>query len=92
MAAPTQMVLLCRKTAEERIASFILDMAEGSGDCDRVTLLMTRPDIGDHLGLTMERVSRALAQLKKERVIELVNCRDLFIRDHDTLEDLVEPA
>jgi CRP/FNR family nitrogen fixation transcriptional regulator len=91
-AARHQMVLLGRKTAEERIASFILEMAERNGNSNRIALPMTRADIGDHLGLTMETVSRVLAQLKKEGVIELKNCHDLVIRDHHALEGLAEAA
>jgi CRP/FNR family transcriptional regulator, nitrogen fixation regulation protein len=91
-AAQHQMLLLSRKTAEERIASFILAMAERNGDSDRITLPMTRTDIGDHLGLTMETVSRALTQLRKEGVIELKNSHDVVIRDRDMLADLAEAA
>ena len=88
--AQHQMVLLGRKTAEERIASFVLDMAERGGDGDGITLPMTRTDIGDHLGLTMETVSRAFAQLKREGVIELKSTHNIVIRDRDALADLAD--
>jgi len=89
-AAQQQMLLLSRKTAEERIATFLLDMADRNGARDRLALPMTRTDIGDHLGLTMETVSRALAQLRKDGVIELKTSHDLAIRDRDALECLAE--
>lgn len=91
VVARQQMVLLGRKTAEERIASFILGLADRNGAADRVALPMTRSDIGDHLGLTMETVCRALAQLKKDGVIELT-IHELVIRDRDTLAGLAEMA
>jgi CRP-like cAMP-binding protein len=92
LVAQQQMVLLGRKTADERIASFILGLAERGGAPNRVSLPMSRSDIGDHLGLTMETVSRALSQLKKDGVIELTRTHELIIRDHDTLTDLADVA
>jgi CRP-like cAMP-binding protein len=91
-AARVQMMLLSRKTADERIASFLLGMADRGGDSDHVTLPMTRTDIGDHLGLTIETVSRSLSQLRKDGVISLVNSHEVVIRDRDALEDLAEAA
>lgn len=89
-AAQDQMMLLGRKTAEERIASFLLGMARRSGAAERVQLPMTRTDMGDHLGLTMETVSRALSQLKKQGVIALDGSHAIMICDHDALEDIAE--
>jgi CRP-like cAMP-binding protein len=91
-SAQQQMVLLSRKTAEERIASFILGLADRNGATDRISLPMTRTDIGDHLGLTMETVSRALTQLKKDGVIELTSSHELVILDRDMLADLADAA
>jgi CRP/FNR family transcriptional regulator, nitrogen fixation regulation protein len=91
-AARQQLVLLGRKTAEERIASFILDLAERIGKADRVSLPMSRTDIGDHLGLTMETVSRSLSHLNSEGIIALESSHQILIRDRDALEDLAEAA
>jgi CRP/FNR family nitrogen fixation transcriptional regulator len=69
--AQGHMLLLGRKTAMERIASFLLDMAGRAGHADHIDLPMTRADIADHLGLTIETVSRLLARLEREGIIEM---------------------
>ncbi|MFO1056004.1 MAG: cyclic nucleotide-binding domain-containing protein [Dongiaceae bacterium] len=74
--AQDQMLLLGRKTARERVASFLLMMAEREGRAgrrtDRIELAMTRSDIADFLGLTTETVSRTLSQLKQDGMIGIV--------------------
>jgi CRP/FNR family nitrogen fixation transcriptional regulator len=68
--AQDHMLLLGRKSALEKIATFLLDLSERLGD-DQVDLPMSRTDIADHLGLTIETVSRTLTQLERQHVIEL---------------------
>jgi CRP/FNR family transcriptional regulator len=74
-AAQDQMLLLGRKTAVERVASFLLRLSQRAaahGDPGNpVALPMTRAEIGDYLGLTLETVSRTLSQLRREGAIEL---------------------
>ena len=88
--AQQQLVLLGRMTAEERIASFLLNLADRNGGSGRVVLAMNRTDIGDHLGLTMETVSRGLNRLKREGVIDLESSHQILIRDRNALEELVD--
>lgn len=96
-AAQQQFVLLGRKTATERLASFLLflsNRANGPGmdQAGMVRLAMSRSDIGDYLGLTKETVSRVISALKRDRVIRL-ECLDVVqILDRDRLEQLSEAA
>jgi CRP/FNR family transcriptional regulator len=94
-AAQQQMVLLGRKTAAERLASFFLLLAERAesefGTCCRfVSLPMSRSDIADYLGLTKETVSRVLATLKQERLIRLEALDVIEILDRKRLTELAE--
>lgn len=69
--AHDHMMLLGRKTAREKIATFLLNMARRISNDDRFDLPMQRSDIADHLGLTIETVSRTLTQLARDGLIEL---------------------
>jgi CRP-like cAMP-binding protein len=91
-AAQAQMLLLGRKNAVERLASFLLSMSERNGEGDRLELLMTRGDIADHLGLTIETVSRTFSQLKERGIIQLMASSDVVIRRRDELEEIAEVA
>lgn len=74
-AAHEQMLLLGRKTAKEKVASFLMMLsrrAERRGlAASPIALPMSRSDIADYLGLTIETVSRTLTQLKRDGVIGL---------------------
>ena len=89
-AAQDQMLLLGRKTAVEKVASFLLVMAEreNADDTDEVEVPMTRSDIGDYLGLTFETVSRTLTKLKQDGLIALPARGHITIRSRDRLEEL----
>jgi CRP/FNR family transcriptional regulator len=91
-AAQERMLLLGRMSAVERLASFLLMMLARGGGEDRVALPMTRSDIADFLGLTMETVSRTLGQLKSEGVIGMRGAGDIIVPDRGALEDLAEAA
>lgn len=81
---------LCRKSAVERIASFLLAMADRSKTQGKfagttVQLPMNRADIADYLGLTIETVSRVLTQLREQRIIEVPTASQVILRDCDRL-------
>ena len=75
-------MLLGRKTAEERVATFLLDL-DDRGVQD---LPMRRQDIADYLGLTIETVSRMLTQLQHAGVVRICNTRHLDVLDREELE------
>ena len=86
--AQDHILLLGRKSAMERIAAFILDLAERCHTKCLIELPMSRADIADHLGLTIETVSRSFAQLAHKRVIGLPTHRSILLRDIAALHDL----
>ena len=75
--AHTQLLLLGRKTASERIATFLLEMAERlpkgaiQAHARVLDLPMSRTDMADHLGLTIETVCRVLAHLRRDGTIAI---------------------
>ncbi len=82
------MLVLGRKNACERLAWFLLDMSVRIPAPDRVELPMSRQDIADFLGLTIETVSRTMTQLQDDEIIELPSCRQVLLRDKTALLDL----
>ena len=80
---------MCHKSAQQRIAWFLLSMAERSGSDadDFVNLPMTRTDIADYLGMALETVSRAIGQLKRKGVISLENVSRIVFLNRDLLEE-----
>jgi len=88
-AARERMALLGHMTAMERIASFLIGLADRSDD-SRIELPMTRTDIGDYLGLTMETVSRAFSQLKNDGIIKQRSVHEVAIANRPALEALAE--
>jgi len=86
--AQNHMLLLGRKSALEKIATFLLEMAERTADDDALDLPMSRTDIADHLGLTIETVSRSFTQLEKQGIIELPSARHVVLSNRAALERL----
>jgi CRP-like cAMP-binding protein len=68
-------MLLLVRTAQERVASFLLEMADRTKAVGQVDLPMPRRDIADYLGLTIETVSRTLTQLEGQAAIALPSAR-----------------
>lgn len=87
------MVTLGRKTAQEKVASFLFLIASHSeparnSDVVSFELPLTRADIADFLGLTIETVSRQLTKLRQVGVIRIVNNRHVEVPDIDRLGEL----
>jgi CRP/FNR family transcriptional regulator, anaerobic regulatory protein len=94
-AAQQQLVLLGRKTATERLASFLLLLAHRADEVrgetiDIVHLPMNRADIADYLGLTKETVSRILSTFRAARLIRLRALNEVQILDRAMLEQVSE--
>jgi len=86
--AQSRMLLLNRR-APERVASFLLEMAERIESNNEVHLAMSRQDVADYLGLTSETISRMLTQLENASAIALTNCRRIVLRDRPRLKRMV---
>lgn len=90
--AQDHMLLLGRKSAKERIATFLLGLSQRMASRGAaIELPMSRADMADHLGLTVESVSRAVTQLEREGLIELPpNRRAVVLRDVRALNHLAD--
>jgi CRP/FNR family nitrogen fixation transcriptional regulator len=86
--AQAHSLLLGRRSAMEKVAGFLLTWAQKGANHKTVTLAMTRQDIGDYLGLTIETVSRTLSQMERENVIDLPTARQICVRNLERLEDI----
>ncbi len=94
-AARDWMLLLGRKTAREKIATFLSILARRAAALDNTTpadgmcfeLPLTREAIADYLGLTIETVSRQITGLRKAGIIELADARHIRVRDFLALLD-----
>ncbi len=92
------MLLLGRKTAEEKVASFLLMLAQknslmgcphsGAMEFATFTLPITRTDMGDYLGLTIETVSRQITRLKTSKVISITGNREFLVPDLNRLAQI----
>lgn len=81
-------VMLLIKTARERVVSFLLEMAERTSIGNAVELPMSRQDIADYLGLTIETVSRTLTSLESAAAIELPSSRRIVLCNRMALSRL----
>jgi CRP/FNR family transcriptional regulator, nitrogen fixation regulation protein len=78
-------ILLLIKSAQERVASFLLEMAERLSAGNAIELPMSRQDIADYLGLTIETVSRTLTSLETSAAIEVPTSRRIVVRNQSVL-------
>src|SRR5271168_1460376 len=86
--AEDHMLLLGRKSAMERVASFLLEMDRRLAITGMMALPMCRRDIGDYLGVTLETVSRALSQLHGEGVLGFSGARQIVLRNRQRLRSM----
>ena len=87
--AQAHMLLLGRHTACERVAAFLLDFRDRAGS-NTFDLMMSRQDIADYLGLTIETVSRTFTQLQAARQIDLASCRRVTLSNPHALERICQ--
>lgn len=80
-------LLLGRKSAREKVAGFLMGLAHQRAE-DSVRLPMSRQDMADYLGLTIETVSRTLTQLQGDSIVEFPEQRRFRVTRWAALEDL----
>lgn len=94
VTAQDQMLLLGRKTAKEKICSFLLMLSQRAARRGHkenpVHVPMSRADIADYLGLTTETVSRTFTQLKTSGVISLLEGNKIRLSNLDSIYDMAE--
>ena len=81
------LLLLGRRTAAERVAGFLVDIADRLGG-EYTGLPMGRQDMADYLGLTIETVSRMLTQLQGDGLVEFSGCRRFRLKNRCALARL----
>jgi CRP/FNR family nitrogen fixation transcriptional regulator len=83
-------LLLGRRTACERVASLLIDLADRAGSPGTLDIPMSRQDMADYLGLTIETVSRTLTQLQLDEIIEVPTSRRIILRNRAALAEMIE--
>jgi CRP/FNR family nitrogen fixation transcriptional regulator len=83
------LLILGTQNSIERVAAFLLVMAAAQGDSGKVRLPMSRCDIAEHLGLTLETVSRAMHRLELHGLIDLVSPRLILLLDRKGLAEMI---
>lgn len=88
------LVSVCQRSAQERVAGFLLTLSRRNArrgeDASCIVLPMTRSDIADYLGLTIETVSRTLSKMRKSGLIEIEQCIIITINDAEALVDIAD--
>jgi CRP-like cAMP-binding protein len=80
--------MLLIKSAQERVAGFLMEMSTRNSGANEVDLPMSRQDIADYLGLTIETVSRTLSQLENCGTIAVPSARRIVLRSRGALNRL----
>lgn len=93
-ATQDQLVTVGRRSAESRVAAFVLTLAEArkrrGGGAGPIEMPMTRADIADFLGLTLETVSRSFSALRKRGLLREPAQGRVEIRDLEALTEIAE--
>jgi CRP-like cAMP-binding protein len=82
--------LLLAMNARQRVACFLLEMSRRLGEPDVVELPMSRQDIADYLGLTIETVSRTITRFEAKGLVWLPTSRQIVLRDRGALRRMNE--
>lgn len=82
-----RVVVLGRMSAVQRVACFLIRLSTEQNTTHNIKFMMSRQDIADHLGLTIETVCRALTELKKKGVIAMPTARLFSIVDEASLRN-----
>ena len=85
--ARERMIMLGRMSAAQRVAAFLLRLSEEQETTDDIQFVMSRQDIADHLGLTIETVCRVLTIFKKQHIINMKNSRLFDVPDMVALDN-----
>lgn len=83
--AQEHLLVIGRQSALEKLAVFLVDLDDRQGHDGIIDLPMTRTDIGDYLGMTIETVSRSLSKLKDMGVLRLKSTRCVEVLKGDKL-------
>ena len=90
--AQDRMTVMGRLNAIEKIANFLINISNQrkriGWPCNPISLSMTRQDIADYLGLTIETVSREISKLKSSNIIKIISSKQLFINDFEKLDQI----
>lgn len=86
--ARERIVMLGRMSAIQRVTSFLLRLSAEQETKNDIRVMMSRQDMADHLGLTIETVCRALTDLKKRGLIVMPSARLFSIPDEESLDDV----
>lgn len=88
--AQRALFVLAQHSASARVAALLIDLAERQGSTGKINLPMPRSDIADHLGLTIETVSRVFSKLRSRQIVMLSGSRSVKILDWQALRQLGE--
>jgi CRP-like cAMP-binding protein len=86
------LIMLGRQTASERVATFLVLLAEriGTSKDKALEVAMSRQDMADYLGLTIETVCRILSKLKRRKIIDVLDLHTLVLRNVSALHAIAE--